>query len=806
MNLYPLPVKPALAVCVWLLTGALSLLAVDQAGSVVDTLVLGDQASEQDHALTGFRSEVIRGGLGESARRLLPLEPASYDGGSMAFTLKVDPQRQNYLTVKLWGSDRGAESGRLILYLDGLQVGYRHEGDYDVLNQMDEEALFQGRFVYQTVPLPLMLTRGRTQVALKIAGLGPMWPYGSSFAQKQRNLTRPTRGIYRVSTHTNTRFVPEAAAKQGAVPTPGVRPAGPGEEILARMKGTVNARLDRLLHAKAGAAGDNRDVEGRILLLAEAYRTPWTTAYQNSKTIAALVRTGDVFLRPGVIGRPWVGAGPLGEAIARVGAEPGLLKLLDEEIEVPAGLPFVPDWHPDAPGAEPAIKAVVSPDATVRLTRREAWARVLRASVDWNRTSGRRFYTNQSMIVDRNIYTANRGLQVIDPARALSEEQALRYIYEAIGVEPWLGNDKRDGGSEQPFGTHYCQITRKGLSRELGYVGTYGETILKFCRDMAELTGDAKVRRQLLKIQAARMYFRYPGLDPDGYRTMKLASEIDARTAHFPLANGAYGIPDIREAWWMELPAFLQDPVSLGAVQQCLEDHQYFFRLAQRVDDNDTLGMMRNIDEYAIARDLPQSPFRLPMTDGQPDFVFADEENAVLALKHGDQRLFANFYFRQEFGVSGAVRILDLTPGVMRIATVKAQFEVIPSGQEWTRPDVIDFERSGGYPPPGPAIHQAWRGETLPIARRPDDASFPRYGTWGPFVGKAAFYWLRYGDYLFGINTTETQTYSLPVPTGQGPATDLVSGKIMDLRNEVKVGPLTTVVLFLGAPASASTL
>jgi hypothetical protein len=248
----------------------------------------------------------------------------------------------------------------------------------------------------------------------------------------------------------------------------------------------------------------------------------------------------------------------------------------------------------------------------------------------------------------------------------------------------------------------------------------------------------------------------------------------------------------------MEVPAFAKDPVSVGAAQQCLEDNQYFVRLAQRAKDNDTLGMMRNLDEYATVKTLPKSAFRLPMTDGQPDFVFSDEEDAVLAVKHGQQRLFVNFYYRQEFGVSGMARLLDVTPAIMRIATVKAQFDVVSSGQEWTRPDVIDFERSGGFPPPGEQIHQAWRGEKLPIAKRPDDAFKPSYGSWGPFVGKAAFYWLRYGDYLFGVNTTETNTYTLPVPAGCTRAPDLVSGKMLDLSKELKVAPRTTMVLYLG--------
>jgi hypothetical protein len=208
--------------------------------------------------------------------------------------------------------------------------------------------------------------------------------------------------------------------------------------------------------------------------------------------------------------------------------------------------------------------------------------------------------------------------------------------------------------------------------------------------------------------------------------------------------------------------------------------------------------MMRNIDEYATVKALPKSAYRMPMTDGQPDFVYSDEEDAVLVLKHGDQRLFVNFYFRQEFGVSGATRILDLTPDIMRIATVKSHFEVDATGQEWTRPDVIDFERSGGFPPPGEKIHQAWRGEKLPIAKRPADATQPKYGNWGPFVGKASFYWLRYGDYLLAINTTADQTFDLKTPANLAAAKDLIAGKTMKLTGSIKVAPRSTVALWLG--------
>jgi hypothetical protein len=235
-----------------LITGCVSPAA---AADYVDSISFGDAASKQGHGLKQLRSEVIHGGRGEYARQLLPLDPVSYDGGWVSFKLKVDPQRQNYFTVKLWGSDKGEGKGRLILYIDGLQAGYRHEGDYDVLNQTDDEAIFQGRYLYQTVPLPLMRTQGRTEVELKIAGLGSMFSYGTSFASKQRNLTQTTRGIYRAYTHTSTRFTPDASENQGVYIAPSVRPGGPGEELLAQMKATVNNRLNQLLDGTDGKSG-----------------------------------------------------------------------------------------------------------------------------------------------------------------------------------------------------------------------------------------------------------------------------------------------------------------------------------------------------------------------------------------------------------------------------------------------------------------------------------------------------------------------------------------------------------------------
>lgn len=755
-------------------------------GTILDTLVIGDNASEKSHALKADGSKRSVGGLDQPTLQLLPNGLKAWESLPIEFTLKTDPEKHNYLTARFWGGDKGEEAGRLLVYVDGKQLGYNGAGDYSALNQVEEEAEAPGRFFYETVPLPPDLTKGKSSVAVKVVARGPRWVYGQSSDKFQKPFTSKSRGLYSFYTHTDGYFIPPGAEKQGAVPKSSVRPA-PGAEVMEKAKGIVINRLQRILYDDIKPGGDAKPHEDWLILLADAYNTAWTPAYKNPKVIDRIVQQGDLqaesFAKdPKVIEKSWLGFGPLGEAVMKTWPEIG--NRMDEKIQID--------------GKE--------------TTRREAWSRILKASIDYWRTH-RRSYTNQSMIVDQNIYTANRGLTLIDPLAALPESQALRYVYEAVGLEPWLGSD--NGGEQSgekdvpmanvhaPYGNNYYLITKKGLSRELGFVAGYGETILRFTHDLAKLTGDEKIRQQLKKIANARLNFRYPAFDADGYRCMKLTSEIDERGEHFPISGSAYAENFAsRENWGMALAALLNDDSkTIGATQQCLEDNQFFTVVASRLKGNDTVGMMRAIDDYEKVKELPPSADRLPMSEGQPDFVFADEENAVIAIKNGDTRLFVNLYFRAENGVNRTARILEITPNTTRIATVRTHVEVDESGQTFTRPDHLMNIRKGGEKlnPSGDTAHQAWAGEVMPIAKRPMDASQPAFGGWGPFLGKASFYWVRYGDYLIGLNTTSDKTFNLPSLGGFPKSKDLVSGKEIELRDGVPVPPLSTVVLYLGA-------
>ena len=71
--------------------------------------------------------------------------------------------------------------------------------------------------------------------------------------------------------------------------------------------------------------------------------------------------------------------------------------------------------------------------------------------------------------------------------------------------------------------------------------------------------------------------------------------------------------------------------------------------------------------------------------------------------------------------------------------------------------------------------------------------------------GRAWFYQLSYGDYLIGMNTTNKDAYNaslyeLKVPEEHRgkTATDLITGRKVDLSEPVVIGPMSTMVLYVG--------
>ncbi len=765
------------------------------AGLPVDAVVFGVEESEKAHAVAGEASEVIKGGLEQPARRLLPREPADWQGGKVAFTMKVDPALPNYFTVKLWGSDRTRE--RLVLFCEGKQVGYRHLGDIDMLDIGGGEAECAGRFVYKTTPLPVEMTKGKTTLHFEIQGNGLIWGYGTKWEDYQKPMKEPTRGIYAGYTHTDGFFAPPAAEKQGDAPADPPLCKMPGEEVLAQVKEKMTREVNGVLNGKQPAGQEP------IRLLALAYHVKWSPAFQNAGAVTQLVRSGDEIFRnyrknpkaatndPRTPNPDWFGLGLFGEAVHLL-REP-LQAVLGEKIDDGAG---------------------------GKIARREAWTEMLKVSRDFLRTH-RRQYTNQTMIADLNLYRSNRAIAALTPAAALPEAGARRYLYEAIGIQPWLGSDT-ERGPQKPLGDDYWQLTAKGLTKELGFVGYYGEVLdwvtqiyLATCEPGKRDSGDAKIRAQLARMEVARGIFRYPLTDDEGNRAMRAEAVVGWRDdEHYP-GDVTYGERAGKQGSALYSPAATLDPRSVGFAQQMFAENQFFATVEEQLKAANWsiyAALLAVPDEYELLRAQPASRYRLPMTTGMPDFAWADEEDGVLALKIGDRALhpggpfvakddgeilYVSLYWRARHGINNLARVHHITPHFDRVAVVREETQFEPSGMEYKRPDWVNFGfANGGLRYPGD-LHSAFAGEKLPIAKIPAGLAF-KPGQESIHAGKASFYQLRYGPYLIGMNTTKDKTFALKTPVSPAPVPELIAQKKVALTGELSVAPRTTVVLWLG--------
>lgn len=751
------------------------------AADPVDTLIFGNADSEKAHSLTIEHGETITGGLDEPARRLLPLEPQSWQGGVMSFKIKVDPEQQNYVTVRLWGGE--ANPNLLILYVEEKQVGYRHLGDVEILDLGAEAPLYKGRFCYRTNPLLLSLTKGKRELSCEIRSTGAIWGYGTTFDRFQQPMKEPTRGIYRLYTHTDGYLAPPTDEKQGDAPkNPPVRKT-PGPEMLEQAKERVSKEINNLLQP------NKIPNQMQLLLLAKAYHVKWTPAYQKKEVVDRVLSGMDVlFIQsrkdPTLVQNEkstpnpdWFGFGPMGRAIVLL-AEP-LQSSFDQHIK-------------DEKGAA--------------ISRRAAYSQMLIASREYGRRT-RRQYTNQSMIKDLySIYLPNRGIAILDPSKAMPEEKALRYLYESVGLQPWLGSVTLDGASEKPLGDNYRQLTDKGLTRELGYVGNYGE-VIDWVSDVYDATrpafgqlGDEKIKQQLIKIANARAVFRYPMLDEEGDRAMRLETVIGWRDTHYP-GDITYGQRPSRDASAMQAAHYTLDPNLIGYAQQMIKDNQFFGSIEAVSKEKTfrvTAGLLDTPDDYEAIKVQKPVAKRLPMTPGQPDSVFTDEEDGVVALKNGDDILYASLYWRARNAINFLGRVHYLTPSMARIAVVREEIEFEPSGMNYIRPDFTNFGFGNGGPKYPGEFHSALAGEKLPIAKIPQGVKFAP-GQESVYAGKGDFYKLCYGPYLIGMNMTKDKTFELKVPDDAKSVKELVS-KRTDVKAGTieKVEPRSTVVFYLG--------
>jgi hypothetical protein len=747
------------------------ILTLTNANTVIDSLSFGNQLSEQQHLVKAELGEIVDGEFGLSARRLLPSPEKGWRGGRVTFSVKVDPDKPNYFTAKFWGGDVNDEETRLMLFIDGKQVGQRHLGEIDQLDIMCSYPRNPGNFFYKTFPLPENMTSGKNSVELAIEAQGPVWGYGSTFDKFQKPMTEASRGIYAAYIHTDPYLKLQHVTKNNIDWDDLSTPDSPGIEVLDSIKEKINKAIQTYL--------DGRDKIGAdvLMFLAKAYFVDWSTAYNNAEVLDKIVKAINIHYAefksdPEIVGETWEGYGGIGEVIS----------LLAKPLE--------PYFQKTIEGANISYK--------------EAWGEMLQASRDWH-VQNRRSYTNQSMIVDLYTYRCNRGLAVVAPDKAWPEKTALRLLYESIGLEPWSGSWDENLKPSWSKGKNFIQLTDNGLTKELGFVGLYGEVndivlgMYNSTRPTPGAEGDAKLKSQLIKIAKARTIFRYPVVNEEGERTMRIETVIGWRDWHYP-GSVAYDQIASRDGGPLEIAAATLDPVMLGYGQQIIADKQYFKTLKERAKGNrpsELLSLMDAPQSYHKVIEQREQNYKLPMTPGQPDFVFADPEEGVVALKNGDQILYVSLYWRARYAINNLARVHYLGPDFEYDATVNIHTEFNSSEYTYTMPDLTNAPFSAklekGYKDAG--MYLAVAGQKQPIAKVPDDQEDFKPGHENMYAGKGNFYIMQYGSYLIAMNCTKDKSYPLEIPAKFKGTKNLVDDKKVEL-SQITVKPMQTVVLY----------
>lgn len=750
-----------------------------------DTLNFGDNVSETNHHFSTDKTcrlisknenkALKEKGLPNACRILLPRQPPHYQGGRMSFTMKCHPDQQNYFSIKLWGDD--INENLLILNCEGQQIGYRHLGDIDILDHGSSSPAYTNRFFYTTCPLPISLTTGKTQLNFEIVSTGRIWGYGRNFAQYQKNQTTPSRGIYSVYTHTDAHLKSIAYEKQGRAPSEQIRP-DKSNEALAEIKRRLVTEVRKLLVP--------RKINNQMHLnfVAQAFHESWSPVYKDKSIVPILVAGMDRIYKQyeenpklasydkSTWNPDWFGFGPFGHSICLL--EPHLDKALSD---------FIDDGH----GRQ--------------ILRRKAWANMLNAGVEHLRRY-RRQYTNQSMIIDLNLHWNNRALQLLDSKKGIPLERTLRYLYESVGLLPWSGKETLDGKNTWPLGKNYYQLTKKGLTKELGYVGNYGEVmdwvgqIYNSTRPTPNQAGNEQIRKQMTHMLKARSIFRYPMFDRDGYKTMKLETIVGWRDTYHP-GYDCYASRGSRDSSALFASLASGDEISIGHCQQMLEDRQFLNSELIALEENSfraTMGRMSTLTELNELKKMPQKQHRLPMSVGQPNFVWSDEENGVLAIKDGEHILYASLYWRARFAINHLAKIHLLTPSHEIIATVVQRTEFKKSGVTCKRPNYTNFGFSNGghrYPD---AIDSAHREEVLSIAKHPRGVVI-RPGHETPYAGRGTFYLCHYGDYLLAMNCSNDTEQHFEVPREFENGLVFPSGPQHKSGTMVTCPPASTIVL-----------
>ena len=750
----------------------LLLLGVTVNAQHLDQILFGNASSELAHGLTSFdmtKSETYVGFQSQTARRFLPytsnpfsgIYPGIY-GGEVTFVMKVDGNSQNYFTGKFSGNE--ANSGRILLVVDGKELGTRHSENEELfLSNVGQVS--PGAFFYRTAPIPRTLTDGKTEITIRLRSSGWLYAYGTSgnYASFQRTLTTPTCGIYSAFMHTDPGFALPSDEVSGATSSYASASSAAGTSISdLRVQAVTNAN-SYFANILAGAdyiATDPNNYFNPIESLAHAYFEPLiTSVYHNPTVITKFYKLIDNLVyynnnKTQIASNCWGGAfGRPGYAVALLWDQLDQNKL-DEIVDLGGG---------------------------TGKTRRSQWIEIFKQSFDFG-AGTRKTITNQEMENDASVFGASLALYKLDPVTYVSYPAiGLHMAQESCGLEdftgkatnltstnPQLGNPENSG-----FGAGYRFVTTKGTTREPGWVSAdcYGKIGHHFPHmyEMSKLylggNGDMRFLEKAKTNAKAMSLMTYASVGTDGFKDNLTEGYICVRNNYEPGVSyylGQYSV------------SLSPSDTLLGYMKQQFQDGRFQVPASADFKQLAAQFIFKTLD----ALESTTSTIRLPVSPDQPDFFFADEENGIVSIKRGNERLFVNTFFRTTVD-NKLVRAHSITDKNERLIEFRPQHtEYQSTGSYVTRSSSLSLS-SIGEAPDAPVSGYANQQDAIPVGN-----------------GILDLYQVKYGNYFIAMNCSKTMSKTIQFPAelvGQS-VLCLNDGQTIVLPATLDITPLSTFV------------
>ncbi|MBC8054215.1 MAG: carbohydrate-binding protein [Sphingobacteriaceae bacterium] len=755
----------------------------------LDEVVFGNSTSETSHGMTTYNPSKVENYTknGLTAKRFLPDSTNPYQGsfvgtygGEVSFQMRIDSSRQNYFTIKISGDDPGA--GRIVLNVDGKEIGSRHGGNEEIL--LDGSAGVAGSFFYRTVPIPKTLTKNKVFVTVRLRSTGRFYAYGTvwNYASYQRVLDAPTPGIYRAYVHTNPAFSLPSDDIQGTLPS--YSTAGSTADNISTVKAAIIQRnkdkVTALLNGSNSIVTDPNNYYNNIEVLAVAYgMANNTVAYQNSAVVSKIRNAIDQHVINSNSGtypasRSW--GGSFGRSAYAVHLVYPALSGLDDVVDLGGGS---------------------------GLTRRAQWIKIFKESFNFG-VSNRRTITNQEMEVGMSVYGAALGLATLDPANYSNYPAiGLRLARESCGLDEFTGtvtnlntpNPALGNPATSHRGAGYYFMTAKGTSHEPGWVapdcyGNLAPKILEFYQMSKKDPGvtlngagmgDSKFLEMALKHTKTQASFTYPWVE-DGKKVMVSEGGICWRNVYLP-GKVHYGNP------WTAAESM--DPAVLGYTRQMAEDGQLNHYSTEDAKATWMHYLPDALDKVAASG----SSIKLPSTPGQPDYVTSDEENGVMGIKRGTELLFVSFYSRA-YSDNNLAKAHLITPETERLIELNPdKTEYFPSGKTAVRTNLVLSGLSGDAPDK-PVSAYGGQVENLVSYNRGTGSNTDRQ--------LKDYYQVQIGKYLIAMNTTRDLTKTMTVPASlAGKSAYEIGGGTITLSGTISIPPSTTKVYYIGDATEA---